>query len=417
MGGSPRVAVVTDQGLPDLDWPGELAQLTRSWPCLGPTWLRSAEQALPEMRPWHTIATRARGELALIPGYILNAPPAADHEPPTYLGWQALTGHWPDRGARCDSAISAQVGALGTDSFFPALLLGSPLGYRTEVAYNFWTPTLMAEITDTLVPAAFSAGVRCIAAPWIPDRRGNQALVEALQHAGGHSAFWGYEDFMHLDVGSQDPRPIRADPRQRGAEGVEIEHVDNMAIGPHVIEIAQRTCTGRQSRGAIEEPARVARLLTALLDAGADVRAHLARQDGALVASCVTILKDHRLFVAWPGSDDAAAGGRGDIHLVAVLDALVRDARTRGLRTVEFGASARQAMALRGCARRAITTTMVMSDPQLRQPIAAWLEAFGRRQRAASGDPAQPGDPHLAGSSGTSAARSGGTPMPQDQGR
>jgi hypothetical protein len=413
MGGSPRVAVTTGQCLPDLDWPDELAQLTSSRPCLGPTWLRATENALPEIRPWHTIATRARGELALTAGYIVESPPAAGHEPRAYLGWQAGGGE-ECGGTRCDSVISAEVEALGSGPFFPVLLLGSPLGYRTEVAYNFWTPTLMAEIAGKLVPAAFDAGVRCIIAPWIPDRRGNQALVEALEHAGGHGAFWGYEDFARLDAGSWDSHlaelPLRnrqqimAAARRCAAEDVVIERADNAAIRPHIARIAELACLSREKNCAGEEPAHIAGLLTALLGGGADVHAHLGRKDGVLVASCVTIVKDHRLFVRWAGLDHVTVGERSGIYLATVLDAPVRDAYARGLRTVEFGARTHRAKALRGCTPRTITTVMIMSDPRLRPTITAWLDAFASSRHAAFGEPEQPGDPQLAGSSGTSAA-------------
>ena len=403
MGGSPHLTVTPGQGLPDLDWSGELAQLTSAWPYLCPTWLAATEKAMPEARPWHTIATRARGELALAAGYILDAPPAVDHEPRTYLGWQPPAGDEVCCGAPCDSAISDAVGALGTEPFFPALLLGSPLGYRTEVAYNFWTPALMSAIAGALVPAALEAGVRSIIAPWIPDRRGNQALVDALAQAGGHSTFWGYEDFMRLDAGSWDAhlaalplkkrQRINADVRRVATEGVTIERADREEIRPHVTRIAEVTCLNREKNGAGEEPSHITGLLTALLDSGADVRAYLGHKDGALVATCVTIAKDHRLFVKWAGFDYAAVGERSGIYFALVLDATVRDAYAEGLRTVEFGAGAHRAKTLRGCTPRTMTTVMIMSDPQLRQQAAVWLDAFGASRRAAFGDTGAPGGP------------------------
>lgn len=401
MGGSPRVAVTSGQGLPDLDWAAELAQLTSSWPYLGPTWLGATEKVMPEARPWHTIATRARGEFALTAGYVFDGSPAVDHEPRTYLGWQPPSGDEVCCGAQCDSSISDAVGALGTGPFFPVLLLGSPLGYRTEVAYNFWTPTLMSAIASALVPAAFEEGVRCIIAPWIPDRRGNQALVDALEQAGGHAAFWGYEDFMRLDAGSWDAhlaalplkkrQRIKADARRASAEGVQIERVDGAAIRPYVSRIAELTCLNREKNGAGEEPSHIAGLLTALLDGGADVRAYLGHKDGALVASCVTISKDHRLFVKWAGFDYGVVGERSGIYFAMVLNAPVRDAYAEDLRTVEFGAGAHQAKALRGCTTRTMTTVMVLSDPLLRPQAAGWLDAFGRSRRAAFGEAAAPG--------------------------
>jgi hypothetical protein len=400
VGGSPRVTIAAGQGLPDMDWAGELAQLTSAWPYLGPTWLAATEKAMPEARPWHTIAGRARGELALLPGYVLDGPPAVDHEPRTYLGWRPPAGDEVCCGAQCDTDVSGAVDALGTGPFFPALLLGSPLGYRTEVAGNFWTPTLMSAIAGGLVPAAFAAGIRCIIAPWIPDRRGNQALVDALVQAGGHSAFWGYEDFMRLDAGSWDAhlaalpvkkrQRISADVRKCAAGGVTIERVAGEGVRPHVPRIAELTCLNREKNGAGQEPSQISGLLTALLDSGADVRAWLGRKDGAVVAGCVAICKDHRMFVKWAGFDYAAVGERSGIYFALVLDAPVSDAYAEGLRTVEFGAGAHEAKALRGCTPRAVTTAMIMSDPGLRPQVASWLDAFGDSRRVAFGDTSAP---------------------------
>jgi hypothetical protein len=404
MGGSPRVVITTGQPLPELDWAGELAGLTDAHPYLGPTWLAATEKALPGMRPWHTVATRARGELALLPGYILDSPPVVDHEPRTYLGWQAPSGEEVCCGAETDSAISAQVDAVGTEPFFPALLLGSPLGYRTEVAYNFWTPSLMGAIVDKLVPAAFEAGIRCVVAPWIPDRRGNEALVDALDAAGGHSTFWGYEDFVRLDAADWDGhlaalplkkrQRIKGDVRRAEAAGVTIRRADGDGIRPHVARIAELTCLNREKNGAGEEPAHISGLLTALLDEGADVRAYLGYKDEALVGTCVVIRKNHRLFPKWAGFDYDAVGERSGIYFALVLDAPVRDAYAEGLRTVEFGAGAHRAKALRGCTPRAITTSMVLADPDLRPQAAAWLDAFGRSRRVAFGE-AAPAVPRL----------------------
>lgn len=423
MGGSPRVVVSTGQSLPDMDWPGEISHLTDSWPYLGPTWLRATEKVLPEAQPWHTIATRARGELALLPGYILTSPPVVDHEPRTYLGWQAPTGEEVCCGAETDAAVSAQVDALGTEPFFPALLLGSPLGYRTEVAYNFWTPTLMGAIVNKLVPAAFEAGVRCIVAPWISDRRGNDALVTALNAAGGHSTFWGYEDFMRLDAphweGHLAALPlkkrqrIKGDVRRAEAAGLTIRRVDGEDIRPHTARIAELTCLNREKNGAGEEPGHISGILTALLDEGADVRAYLGYKNDVLVATCVTIRKNHRLFPKWAGFDYAALGERSGIYFALVLDAPVRDAYAEGLRTVEFGAGAHQAKALRGCTPRKVTTAMVLSEPALRSRTRTWLDAFGASRRAAFGDtapaPARPATlPLVGGDSSTGGCCSAG---------
>ncbi|MFE3323976.1 GNAT family N-acetyltransferase [Streptomyces sp. NPDC059176] len=403
MGGSPRIVISTGRALPDMDWAGELAGLTDSWPYLGPSWLRATEKVLPDVQPWHTTATRARGELALLPGYVLSTPPVVDHEPRTYLGWRAPTGEEVCCGAQTDAGRSAEVDALGTDPFFPTLLLGSPLGYRTEIAYNFWTPTLVGAVVEELVPAAFDAGIRCIVAPWIPDRRGNEALVAALDGVGGHSTFWGYEDFMSLDAPDWEGhlaalplkkrQRIKGDVRRAEAAGVTIRRTDREDIRPHVARIAELTCLNREKNGAGEEPAHISGILSALIDEGADVRAYLGYKDDALVATCVTIRKNHRLFPKWAGFDYAKIGERSGIYFALVLDAPVRDAYAEGLRTVEFGAGAHQAKALRGCTPRAVTTSMVLSDPELRPRSAAWLDAFGLSRHTAFGDAVAPARP------------------------
>ena len=385
MGGSPRVVVSPGQAMPDLDWPGELASLTSASPYLGPTWLTATEKAMPELHPWHTIATRARGELALAAGYILDSPAAAGHDPRTYLGWQTA---------------SAAARDLDAESFYPALLLGSPLGYQTEVAYNFWTPTLMKAVVSTLVPAAFEAGVRCILAPWIPGRRGNQALTDALAGMdGGLSTFWGYEHFIRLDPGGWDAhlaalppdkhRRISGDLRRAADAGVRIERADGAAIRPHLSRIAELTCLNREENGTGEDPARIAGMLAALLDSGADVRAYLGRQNRALVASCVTIRKNHSLFVTWPGLDYDSIGERSGSYFALVLDAPVRDACAEGLRTVEFGAGDHRAKSLRGAQPRSVTTAMVLAEPSLRQQASMQMDAFGRSRHATFGDVAE----------------------------
>jgi hypothetical protein len=396
VGGSPRVVVSPGQALPDLDWPGELASLTEASPYLGPTWLAATEKALPGLGPWHTVATRARGELALAAGYILDAPGAVDPDPLTYLGRQA--------GAGCGAADTPDcgTGVLDPESFFPALLLGSPLGYRTEVAYNFWTPALMGAMVAALVPAAFRAGVRCVVAPWIPGRRGNEALTGALADAGGHSAFSGFEDFIQLGPGGWDAhlaalpasarQRIQADLRDCSAAGLRVERADGGAIRPYLSRITELTCLNGEQNGTAEDPAQVAGLLTALLDSGADVRAYLGVRDGVLAASCVAIRKGRRLFVRWPGFGNAMIVEPGGAYFALVLDAPVRDACAEGLRTVEFGAGAHRARALRGAQSRTMTTAMILADHARRPQAAARLDSFGRGRRACFDAPARPAE-------------------------
>jgi predicted N-acyltransferase len=396
MSAAPRATVETAQALPAMSWAQEETDLTYAWPYLCPTFLAGNEAVLPELRPWHTIALRSRGELALLPGYVLEAPPAVDHDPRTYLGWQAATGDEVCCGVDLPCGLSAEVDALGLDAFFPCLLLGSPLGYRSEVAYNFWTPRLFDEMVAALTKRAFDEGIRSVLAPWIPDREGNAALVAALVRSGGHDAFWGYEDYVPLSGKDWKAHlaslPIKmrqrivADERKAAASGVAIDRVEGDAIRVHVQRIAELTCLNRAKNGAGEEVEHIAGVLGALLDAGADVRAYLARLDDRVVGSCVVLRKERRLFAKWVGFDYEAVGDRSGIYFELVIDRSVRDACGEGLASVEFGAGAHQAKRLRGSSSRAVTTVLAVADPALRPDVARFMDLFGRARRVAFGD-------------------------------
>ncbi|MEV7231087.1 MULTISPECIES: GNAT family N-acetyltransferase [Polymorphospora] len=400
MSGSHRVVVRTGEQLPEMDWARESADFTDAWPYVGPTFLAATERALPEAKPWHTVATRGRGELALLPGYVLTAPPAVDHDPRTYLGWQPPSGDSVCCGVDVAPSVTAQVDALGEDAFFPTLLLGSPLGYRTEIGYNFWTPTLFATMVEQLVPAAFGAGIRSVVAPWVPDRPGNDALTAALDAAGGHTTFWGFEDHIPLAAADWDghlvglPKKKRqrvvTDERRVAAAGVTVQRLDGAAIRPHVARIAELTCLNREKNGAGENPAHIETMLAELLDAGADLRAYTGSLDGDLVASCVVLRKGHRLLTKWAGFDYARLGDRSGLYFALVLNAPVRDAYREGLRQVEFGAGAHQAKVLRGCSSRRITTSLVLADAAHRERAYPLLDAFGAARRVAFGDVAAP---------------------------
>ncbi|BCJ68077.1 GNAT family N-acetyltransferase [Polymorphospora rubra] len=319
----------------------------------------------------------------------------------------------------CGPSVSDEVDALGEDAFFPALLLGSPLGYRTEIGYNFWTPTLFATMVEQLVPAAFGAGIRSVVAPWVPDRPGNEALTEALDAAGGHSIFWGFEDHIPLAAASWDehlvalPKKKRqrvvTDERRVAAAGVTMQRLDGAAIRPHIPRIAELTCLNREKNGAGENPAHIETMLAELLDAGADLRAYTGSLDGELVASCVVIRKGHRLLTKWAGFDYARLGERSGLYFPLVLNAPVRDAYREGLRQVEFGAGAHQAKVLRGCSSRRITTSLVLADAAHRERAHALLDAFGAARRVAFGDVVAPSPlPLLETTASGSACCSGG---------
>ncbi|GAA3850894.1 hypothetical protein GCM10022243_15890 [Saccharothrix violaceirubra] len=395
MSGSHRVVVESGTTLPDGDWPWEQGDLKEAWPYLGPTWLRATEKALPEAGPWHTVARRGRGEIAYLPGFVFDGPPAVDFDPRTYLGWQAASGQEVCCGTSVCSDTVAEIDALGLAPFFPVLVLGSPLGYRTEAAFTFWTRSLFPTLLGNAVESALAQGVRSVIAPWIPDRLGNEHLAGSFGAVGGSTTFWGYEDFLRLDATDYEShlealplkrrRRITEDFDRVSAARVDLSRVTGEEIRPFVGRIAELTCLNREKNGAGEEPSHIETILTALLDAGADVRCHLARKDGAVVGVCVAIRKGDRLFLKWAGFDYAVLGDRSGVYFGLVLDAPVREAYDEGLRFVEYGAGAHQAKALRGCAPRAVTTGLVVADTGLRERVAGRLAEFGRTRHEVFG--------------------------------
>lgn len=396
MSGAHRVVVETGQSLPLMTWVEECQSLTDAWPYVGPTFLAATESAAPQFKPWHTIARRGRGELAMLAGYILDGEPAVDHDPRTYLGWRPEGGQQVCCGVEaCDSA-TFEVDSWGPQALFPCLLLGSPLGYRTEVGYNFWTRALFAEMAQQLVTAAFKQGIRSVVAPWNPARLGNADLLTALQRLGGATSFWGYEDYLPLAAPSWPAHlaslPIKtrqrivADERRAAASGIAVRRVDGADINPHIARIAELTCLNREKNGGSESPAHIEQMMASLIQAGADLRAYLATIGDEIVGSCVVLRKEYRLLPKWAGFDYSRVGDRSGLYFALVLNAPVRDAIEEGVRSVEFGAGAHQAKQLRGCSARAVHTSLLLADPQRRPEAARLASAFGSARKAAFGE-------------------------------
>ncbi len=396
MSGAHRVVIETGQSLPLMTWAEECRLLTDAWAYVSPTYLAATESATSEFKPWHTVARRGRGELALLPGYVIETAPAVDHDPRTYLGWRPENGQEVCCGVQaCDSATS-EVDSWGSDALFPCLLLGSPLGYRTEVAYNFWSRSLLPGLLQQLVPAALRHGVKSILAPWVPDRLGNSDLLGAFEQLGGSVNFWGYEDYLRLTAESWPTHlaslPIKlrqrivADERRATSSGVRIQRVDGTGILPHLARIAELTCLNREKNGGSELPSHIEQLIGGLIASGADVRAYLGFVGDEIVGSCVVIRKEHRLLPKWAGFDYSKVGDRSGLYFALVLNAPVRDALAEGLRSVEFGAGAHEAKKLRGCTARAVHTGMLLADSSLRGDAARLAAAFGAARHEAFGD-------------------------------
>ncbi|GAA3034196.1 hypothetical protein GCM10020229_52090 [Kitasatospora albolonga] len=364
-------------------------------PYLQRNWLAATEAALAEAKPWHSVALR-EDEAAFLPGFVFDADPLVDADPRTYLGWQPKSGD-----VACCSVTSCctdtvgQIEELGTEPFFPALLLGSPLGYRSEAVSNVEDPLLLADLVDRIVPAAIESGVRTIIAPWLPDGPQSEVLALALQAYGGDLAFHGEDNHFQLQHDSYDAfiaslparkrRRIKEDHDRAVAAGARIERLDGAALTPHIDRIAELTTFNRQKYGGGEDASHIRALLASMVEGGTDVRGYLAFQDDVLVASSVTIREGRRVFVKWAGFDYAQLGERSGLYFELVLDLPLRDAFTEGAHTVVGGPGVDAAKRLRGFRPVTIRSAVLAADPALRPQVSAWHLAYGEDRRKALG--------------------------------
>ena len=379
-----------------------------TWPYLQPAWLAATEGLLAGAKPWHSVARRADGEFAFLPGFLLDAPSLVDADPRTYLGWEPATGEAACCGVPACCDATGEIEALGAAAFFPALVLGSPLGYRSEAVSTVDDPLLVADLVDQVVPDALAAGVRTVVAPWIADRPDNAALRVALHAHGAGIAFWGEDNRLPLVHGSYQEhlaalpsrkrKGLRRD-RERAAAGVDrIERRDGADLLPLLPRIAELTCLNRQRHDGAEGPAEIRALLGALLAEDVPVRGYLAFRGESLVASSVGIRQGDALLMKWAGFDYAALGERSGLYFELGLDRPLADAYDEGLAAIEYGPGADQAKRLRGAQPRAVATALLVADPVVRPRMAALQAEFGaQRQRALGAELAADAEPEPTG--------------------
>lgn len=379
---------------------GKVPQVTDPAPYVLPHWLEATEASLDGIKPWYTVADRGEGELAFLPGFLFDVDPIVDADPRTYLGWQPKNG-----AVACCSATSCcdgtndTVDALGTEAFFPALLLGSPLGYRSEASASVEDPLLVADLIDRIVPAAAAADVRSIIAPWLHDSPHSEVLALALQAYGGTIAFHGENNLLELQHDSYDTylaslparkrRRVKEDRDRAANSGTRIERKDREELRPLVGRISELITQNRQKYGGGEDEAHIGALLRALVEGGADVRAYLAYKDDEVAAVSVTVRQGNRLFVKWAGFDYEALGERSGIYFEIVLDRPLRDAYAEGVTSIEAGPGADEAKRLRGFKPRQIRSAVLVTDAAVRPEVAKLHAAFGEARREALGAAAE----------------------------
>lgn len=366
-----------------------------AWPYLLPAWLAATEASMAGAKPWHSVARSGAGAV-LVPGFVFDSPGLVDADPRTYLGWEPRSGQAACCSVSTGAGAQDQVEALGVDTLFPALVLGSPLGYRSDaVVVGEQNAELTLALVDELIETAEANGIRSVIAPWVSDRPVNGPLLLALHNHGAAVSFGGQENFLRLQHPSYEAylaaltvrkrRRVKEDQGKVLASGVRLARVDGEDLRPLVGRIAELTILNRQKYDGSEGAEHIIALLTALLDDGADVRAYLAYLEDTVVASAVTIRQGTRLVVKWAGFDYAALGERSGLYFPMVLDRPLQDAFSEGLEFVEGGPGADQAKRLRGYQPRPIYTAIWVADVSVRERVAALQGAYGGARRAALG--------------------------------
>ncbi|GAA3060799.1 hypothetical protein GCM10017562_27270 [Streptomyces roseofulvus] len=376
---------------------GGVPQATDPTPYAQVDWLRATEASLQGAKAWHTVADRGEGDIAFLPGYVFDVDPIVDADPRTLLGWQPKDGTSACCSATtscCESATDA-VEALGTDAFFPSLLLGSPLGYRSEATASVEDPLLVADLVDRVVPAAMEAGIRSITAPWLHDSAYSDVLALALQAYGGDIAFHGENNLLDLQHDSYDAylaslpsrkrRRVKEDRERADDSGTRIERKDREELRPLIGRITELVTQNRQKYEGGEDEAHIGALLTALVEGGADIRAYLVHKDDAVVAASVMVRRGKRLFVKWAGFDYEALGERSGVYFEIALDRPLRDAFAEGITAIEAGPGADEAKRLRGFRPGQIRSVVLVADSTLRPKVAELHAAYGQARRETLG--------------------------------
>lgn len=366
-----------------------------TWPYALPAWLSATENSLEGAKPWHSVA-RDGDKAVFLPGFVFDSPGLVDADPRTYLGWESASGEVACCGVKSCCGGQSQVEEFGAEALFPALVLGSPLGYRSDtVAVGQQDAQLTADLINNLVPAALGKGIRSIVAPWVSDRPVNGPLLATLHANGAAVSFWGEENHLPLEHDSYQAhvdalptrkrRRIKEDDDKAAATGARLTRVDGEELRPLVGRIAELTLLNRQKYDGGEGTDHITALLNSLIDDGADVRAHLAYKDDVIVGSSLTIRQGSRLIVKWAGFDYEAVGDRSGLYFSLVLNRPLQDAFADGVTSLEIGPGVDKAKRLRGCRPRAIYTALLVADESLRGRVADLQGAYGGERRAALG--------------------------------
>ena len=369
-----------------------LAGLTYDWevesapdpsPMAGPSWLRASDGIDPRMPPYQYLLARpSDGHLAALPMHVVPAAATPDADPRSYFGGTAEAADGKVCCGSQETSPAAQLLAgLDTADIFPALILGSLPGYKTEILHTYWTPGLAAELLDAAIGYARAQNIVTIVAPFVADRGSGKALAREMQCQGAVASFWAVEDYLPLRHRSLEAHVAAARHRDRyryredtgaaQALGLEVRTLTTSELRHNLARIGVLEAGTRHRYGQDAADTEAPQVLARLLDADVPLLAVGGFHDGRLIACCVSLEKGDRVYAKYAGFDYEVLGTRSGAYFAVVMYGTLAAAYDRKARIVEYGIGGHRAKALRGCQPRDVISYLLTDQSRVRDTFSA----------------------------------------------
>jgi hypothetical protein len=387
-GTGPEVDLEDETAL-DFTWECEAAPSAS--PFAGPLWAAAVRGTSPQPEPIQWATARVGGAAGALAFQVIERPVSADTDPRSYFGWRPAALEGGCCGTPLSDDLAPDLESLAPDDLFPMLLLGSLAGFQSEVLH----PRPTAQVANALIGTAMDATrprARSVLAPWVSTRPGGVALAEALEQRRSVTTFWAVEDHLELPHGSfaDHLAALNYRARYRARQDMAVYERTGLeratVVGPELKALAEpmsRLVAANKARhGMASRAHELPQAIDTVVSAGVPVVATTASKDGELVACCVSIAKDGRLYAKYAGFDYERVGTRSGLYPAVVLWATVEAAYELGCRAVEFGVGAHEAKRIRGCASRELVSHLVVHNPSVRVRFdaASALSSRSRRQ-------------------------------------
>jgi hypothetical protein len=363
------------------DW--EIRSAPDASPAIGPAWLQATDGIDPRIPPCQYLLTRpSQDHLAALPMHVAVTPATPDADPRSYFGGTTET---PTQQVCCGSRETSPAAdiltGLKTTDVFPALVLGSLPGYRTEILHTYWTPDLAADFVDAAIAHARAHNITTIVAPWVADKGSGKALARELQRRGAAASFWAVEDYLplrqeslqaHLAAGrNRDRYRYQQDMKTAASIGLTVRPLTTAELCGNLSWIGAMAAANRRRYGYDITETHIPTVLTRLLELGVPLLAVGGFQDDRLVACCVSIEKGDRVYAKYAGFDYSTLGTRSGAHFAVVMYGTLAAAYERKARAIEYGIGVHRAKALRGCQPRDVTSYLLTDHQDVHDAFTA----------------------------------------------